>query len=202
MSEKLIYQQHLLPSSREELINILRHALSQSRFEHVLRVEQTAIKLAAQNDVNWEKASVAGLTHDYAKQRPDQDFIDIIRANQMDPELLNYSNAIWHGVVGAELVKQELHVWDEDILNAIRHHTTGAQVMSKLEQVIYMADYIEPGRDFPGVEEARQITLASLSAGVIYQTKQTLQYLIEHNKAVYPKTIATYNAWVATNGGN
>lgn len=202
MSEELIYQQHLIPSSRVELINILRRALSKTRFEHVLRVEQTAIQLASQNDVDREKASIAGLTHDYAKQRPDQDFINVIHTKKMDPDLLNYGNAIWHGIVGAELVKQELHVWDEDILNAIRHHTTGAQIMSKLEQIIYMADYIEPGRDFPGVVEARQITLAKLSAGVAYQTKQTLQYLIEHNKAVYPKTIATYNAWVATNGGN
>lgn len=202
MSEELIYQQHLIPSSRVELINILRRALSKTRFEHVLRVEQTAIQLASQNDVDREKASIAGLTHDYAKQRPDQDFINVIHTKKMDPDLLNYGNAIWHGIVGAELVKQELHVWDEDILNAIRHHTTGAQVMSKLEQIIYMADYMEPGRDFPGVVEARQITLANLSAGVAYQTKQTLQYLIEHNKAVYPKTIATYNAWVATNGGN
>ena len=73
--------------------------------------------------------------------------------------------------------------------------------MSKLEQVIYMADYIEPGREFPGVETARDVTKANLSAGVSYQTKQTLQYLIEHNKAVYPETITTYNAWVADNGG-
>ncbi|WP_137597373.1 bis(5'-nucleosyl)-tetraphosphatase (symmetrical) YqeK [Paucilactobacillus kaifaensis] len=202
MSKELIYQQHFLPSSRAELVDVLQHTLTKTRFEHVLRVEQTALQLALQNDVSLEKASIAGLTHDYAKQRPNQDFIKVIQENKMDPDLLNYGNAIWHGVVGAELVKQELHVWDEDILNAIRHHTTGAQVMSKLEQVIYMADYIEPGRDFPGVVEARQITQASLSAGVAYQTKQTLQYLIEHDKAVYPKTIATYNAWVATNGGN
>lgn len=114
----------------------------------------------------------------------------------MSPELLNYGNAIWHGVVGAELLKDELGIWDEDILNAVRHHTTGAAIMSKLEQVIYMADYIEPARDFDGVQTARKITADDLGAGVAYQTKHTLQYLIANNKPVYPKTIETYNAWV------
>ena len=68
--------------------------------------------------------------------------------------------------------------------------------MSKLEQIVYMADYIEPARDFEGVNKAREITAKDLGAGVAYQTKHTLQYLIDNNKPVYPKTIETYNAWV------
>lgn len=68
--------------------------------------------------------------------------------------------------------------------------------MTKLEQVVYMADYIEPARDFEGVDQARQLTAQDLGAGVAYQTKHTLNYLIENNKPVYPKTIETYNAWV------
>ena len=68
--------------------------------------------------------------------------------------------------------------------------------MTKLEQVIYMADYIEPGRDFTGVKKARVITAANLQAGVAYQTKHTLAYLNENGKPVYSKTIDTYNARV------
>lgn len=187
--------------SREDLVAILKRALKQPRFEHVLRVEKTAIALAERNQVNIEKASIAGLVHDYAKQRPDADFIQVIAQKQLDPELLDYGNAIWHGIVGAEMIKDELQLFNEDILNAVRHHTTGAAVMSKLEQVIYMADYIEPGRDFEGVAQARQVTQTSLAAGVALQTKQTLSYLIKHDRPVYPKTIETYNAWVAGLGG-
>ncbi|WP_295728424.1 bis(5'-nucleosyl)-tetraphosphatase (symmetrical) YqeK [uncultured Limosilactobacillus sp.] len=194
--QQTIYHEHLLPLTRVELISRLKSALSPSRFEHVCRVEQMAIQLAQLNNVDVEKASVAGLCHDYAKQRPDKDFIQIIHEHQMAPELLQYGNAIWHGVVGAEMVKGELGVHDEDILNAIRQHTTGARYMTKLAQIIYMADYIEPGRDFPGVQEARQITKTNLAAGVAYQTKHTLEYLVEKGKPVYPKTIDTYNAWV------
>ncbi|ANU51578.1 HD domain-containing protein [Limosilactobacillus reuteri] len=196
MNEELVYNKSYIPMTRSELIDRLKKALKDKRFQHVLRVEETAIKLAEQYGVDVEKASIAGLCHDYAKQRSDEDFIAEIKKKRLNPLLLDYGNAIWHGVVGAELIKDELGIWDEDILNAVRHHTTGAPVMTKLEQVIYMADYIEPGRDFTGVKKARVITAANLQAGVAYQTKHTLAYLIENGKPVYPKTIDTYNAWV------
>lgn len=196
MNEELVYNKNYIPMTRSELIDRLKKALKDKRFQHVLRVEETAIKLAEQYGVDVEKASIAGLCHDYAKQRPDEDFIAEIKKKGLNPLLLDYGNAIWHGVVGAELIKDELGIWDEDILNAVCHHTTGAPVMTKLEQVIYMADYIEPGRDFVGVKKARVITAANLQAGVAYQTKHTLTYLIGNGKPVYPKTIDTYNAWV------
>ncbi len=196
MNEELVYNKSYIPMTRSELIDRLKKALKDKRFQHVLRVEETAVKLAEQYGVDVEKASIAGLCHDYAKQRSDEDFIAEIKKKRLNPLLLDYGNAIWHGVVGAELIKDELGIWDEDILNAVRHHTTGAPVMTKLEQVIYMADYIEPGRDFTGVKKARVITAANLQAGVAYQTKHTLAYLIENGKPVYPKTIDTYNAWV------
>ncbi|WP_295746928.1 bis(5'-nucleosyl)-tetraphosphatase (symmetrical) YqeK [uncultured Limosilactobacillus sp.] len=201
MMTTINYQQHLLPLSRQQLVDKLAEALTEDRFHHVLRVEQTAIKLAKQYGVDLEKASIAGLCHDYAKQRPDEDFLREIKEDGLDPDLLNWNNAIWHGIVGAEMVKHELDVWDEDILNAIRHHTTGAPVMSPLEQIIYMADYIEPGRSFAEVVKARELTAKSLTLGVAYQTEQTLAYLVERDLPVYPATILTYNAWVPQNKG-
>ncbi|WP_143444924.1 bis(5'-nucleosyl)-tetraphosphatase (symmetrical) YqeK, partial [Lentilactobacillus parabuchneri] len=156
--------------------------------------------LAERNGVDVEKASIGGLVHDYAKQRPDKDFIEAIKTYHLDPELLNYGNAIWHGVVGWLFVKTELQITDIDILNAVRYHTVGHQFMTPLEQIVYMADYIEPGRNFPGVDEARKITFDNLQAGVAYQTKQTLSYLVAHNKPVFRQTIVTYNSWVPGSG--
>lgn len=193
----MIYQQNIYPGTRAELVKAISAKLKEKRFEHVLRVEETAIALAEENGVDLEKASIAGLVHDYAKQRTDKEFVNMIKKHQLDPDLLNWGNAIWHGVVGAEFIRDELQIYDEDILNAVRFHTTGAVMMTPLAQVVYMADYIEPGRDFPGVDEARQITHNDLAAGVVYQTKQTLSYLVQKNAPVYPATIATYNYWVA-----
>ncbi|GEO66319.1 HD superfamily NAD metabolism hydrolase [Levilactobacillus spicheri DSM 15429] len=190
------YTQHWFPGTRDELLAQISQQLKPKRFAHVQRVEHTAMALARANDVDVEQASVAGLVHDYAKQRPAEDFEAAIRAYDMDPDLLNYGNAIWHGVVGAEFVKRELKITDEDILNAVRHHTTGAVYMTKLEQIVYMADYIEPARDFPGVEQARKLTEQELGLGVAFQAKHTLQYLVAKDKPVYPKSIMTYNAWI------
>lgn len=196
MTKEITYREHLVPLSRPELVERLRAALKPKRFAHVLRVEQTALKLAQQNGVDLELASIAALCHDYAKQRPDTDFIRVIKDRQLDPALLNYGNAIWHGVVGAELVESELGIHDQRILDAIRQHTVGAAYMTKLAQVIYMADYLEPHRDFPGVDRARHLTKRSLGAGVALQTLQTLTYLLEKQLPVYPGTLTTYNAWV------
>lgn len=193
---EMTYTEHLFPGTREELLAKIEKQLKPKRFQHVLRVEQTAIQLAQANQVDLEKASIAGLTHDYAKQRPDEDFIQAIHDYAMDPALLTYGNAIWHGVVGAEFVKRELGVMDEDILNAVRHHTTGAVYMTKLEQIVYMADFIEPARDFPGVDRARELTAQDLGRGVAYQAQHTLAYLVAKNQPVYPKSIETYNAWI------
>ncbi|OJG09212.1 HAD superfamily hydrolase [Enterococcus aquimarinus] len=171
--------------------------MSEARFEHVLGVEQSAIALAKRYGCSVEKASIAALTHDYAKERSADEFRFIIENKGFDLNLLRWGNAIWHGLVGAYFVEHELGITDHDILEAIRLHTTGAPQMSLLSKIIYVADYIEPGRDFPGVEEARRLAVLDLNQAVAFETKQTLQYLIGKNVPIYPKTIETYNQWVA-----
>lgn len=193
----MIYKENYCPFTREELLERIRVQMSDKRFNHVLRVEKAAITLAQENGVNEEKTSVAALVHDYAKERPDSDFINEIKLKKYPTDLLKYGNEIWHGLVGADFVKIELGISDEDILNAVRHHTTGAGKMSKLEQIIYVADYIEEGRTFPGVDEARKLANEDLKLAVAYETKQTLSYLINQEVLIYPKTLETYNAWVA-----
>ncbi|MBO0424050.1 HD domain-containing protein [Enterococcus plantarum] len=182
---------------REELMQEVQMHMSERRFQHVLGVEETAIALAAKYGASEEKASIAALTHDYAKERPDEEFEMIILRDGYDQDLLNYGNAIWHGLVGASMVQRELGIEDEEILEAIRLHTTGAAKMSLLDKIIYVADYIEPGRNFPGVNEARELALVDLDETVAYETKHTLLHLIEKEQKIYPKTIETYNYWVA-----
>ncbi|MHC5227230.1 bis(5'-nucleosyl)-tetraphosphatase (symmetrical) YqeK [Enterococcus sp. LJL99] len=181
---------------REELMQRVQMQMSERRFEHVLGVEEMAIALAAKYGASEEKASIAALTHDYAKERPDEEFKLIIERDGFDLELLEYNNAIWHGVVGASIVQRELGINDIEILEAIRLHTTGAAKMSLLDKIIYVADYIEPGRDFPGVQEARELAMRDLDVAVAFETQQTLLHLVKQGKQIYPKTIETYNRWV------
>lgn len=182
---------------RELLMQRVQMQISEKRFRHVLGVEETAIALAGKYGASLEKASIAALTHDYAKERSDDEFQLVIRRDQFDLDLLHWGNEIWHGLVGANFVQRELEIDDEEILQAIRVHTTGAAEMSLLDKIIYVADYIEPGRKFPGVEKAREIALINLDDAVAYETKHTLAHLVEKEVPIYPKTIETYNKWVA-----
>lgn len=196
MSKTIEYQENLVPYTHAELMALVAAQLTDKRYQHCLRVEATARQLAAKNDVDVELAGIAGLLHDYAKQRSDKTFIKLIKTRGFDPNLVSYGNGVWHGYVGAELIKDELHIYNEAILNAVRLHTVGAPVMTKLEQIVFMADFIEPARDFPGADEARRLTEKSLAVGVRFQIQHTLDYLVQKGAPVYPQTLATYNAWV------
>ena len=191
------YSNEYTAYSRENLMQKIQMRMSEQRFKHVLGVEETAVALAKKYGASPEKASIAALTHDYAKERPDEEFKMVIVRDGFDPELLNYNNAIWHGLVGASFVERELGITDAEILHAIRVHTTGAAKMSLLYKIIYVADYIEPGRDFPGVQDARAIAWADLDEAVAFETKHTLAHLLAQEQQIYPKTIETYNYWVA-----
>ena len=191
------YSNEYTAYSRENLMQKIQMRMSEQRFKHVLGVEETAVALAKKYGASPEKASIAALTHDYAKERPDEEFKMVIVRDGFDPELLNYNNAIWHGLVGASFVERELGITDAEILHAIRVHTTGAAKMSLLDKIIYVADYIEPGRDFPGVQDARATAWADLDEAVAFETKHTLAHLLAQEQQIYPKTIETYNYWVA-----
>lgn len=185
---------------RESLMHKVQMCMSEKRFRHVLGVEKTAVELAKRYSYSEEKASIAGLTHDYAKERTDDEFIMVIKRDGYDLNLLKYGNAIWHGLVGADFVERELGIDDEEILQAIRLHTTGDARMSMLDKIIYVADYIEPGRDFPGAEEARMLAESDLNEAVAFETKHTLMHLLENEQLIFPKTLETYNFWVADQG--
>lgn len=193
------YSDDYTAMDREALMQAVQMRMSERRFKHVLGVEETAIALAERYGESTEKASIAALTHDYAKERSDEEFQLAIDQGEYEnkAELLKYGNAIWHGLVGADFVARELGVTDEEILSAIRLHTTGAAEMTLLDKIIYVADYIEPGRSFPGVEDARVIAFSDLDQAVAFETKHTLAHLVEAENPVYPKTIETYNRWVA-----
>ncbi|WP_213822112.1 bis(5'-nucleosyl)-tetraphosphatase (symmetrical) YqeK [Fructobacillus parabroussonetiae] len=180
-----------------KLKKVMAEHLSKHRFEHCLRVSDYAVKLAKQNGLDQQEAALAGLVHDYAKERSQADFLAKIDATGLPADLKKWGNPIWHGVVGAAFVQDELGIEDPTILQAIRLHTTGGGhlEMTTLDKVVFMADYLEEGRDFPGVETARRVTDESLNQGVFYQLAHTLSYLASKEQVIYPKTFDAYNDW-------
>ncbi|MPQ24538.1 bis(5'-nucleosyl)-tetraphosphatase (symmetrical) YqeK [Bacillus paralicheniformis] len=181
---------------REEALACVQEQLTEQRYIHTVGVMETAVKLAERFGADVKKAEIAAIFHDYAKFRPKEEMKQIILDGSGPLEVLDFHHELWHAPAGAALVKTEVGITDEDILSAIRFHTSGRPNMTLLEKVIYVADYIEPGRRFPGVEEVRTLAEEDLDLALIQALKNTITFLISKSQAVYPETVATYNALV------
>ncbi|MFD1736642.1 bis(5'-nucleosyl)-tetraphosphatase (symmetrical) YqeK [Bacillus salitolerans] len=182
--------------NKGEALSIVKNQLTEHRYQHTIGVMETAVVLARQYKVDEKKAEMAAIFHDYAKFRPKDEMRQIILEQQMPQELLRFDTELWHAPVGAFLVEKEVGIKDLDILNAIKYHTSGRENMTTLEKVIYLADYIEPGRKFPGVVEVRELAKHDLNGAVIESVKNTIQFLLNRNHTVYPDTLFTYNGLI------
>ncbi|QNQ83964.1 HD domain-containing protein [Lactobacillus sp. PV037] len=197
--EKISFKKTYSPLNSEEIIAKQKAMMDQKRFEHCIGVSETSKKLARLNNYDEDKAALAGFIHDYAKQIPNEEFIKVIKEENFDPDLLNYNRAIWHGIVGTYFIKRDLKIEDEEILTAIYRHTTADSEMTTLDKIVFVADFIEPQRSFPGVEEARKVAFNNLDEGVGFELAHTLDFLVKNRQKIYPKTLKAYNKWAIKN---
>ena len=182
--------------SREALLAKMETVMPEKRLRHCLGVEKAARELAERFGLDVEKAGLAGLLHDYAKKVSNEDFLSLIDKYRLDPDLKKWGNNVWHGMVGIYKIQEDLGIKDTEILRAIEIHTVGSSTMSELDKVVYVADYIEHNRDFPGVDKARELAQRSLNLAVAYETARTVEHLAHKGMPIYPKTLETYNAFV------
>src|SRR5699024_293684 len=187
----------------DEAIDLVRPHLKQARFQHTLRVAETAVALAEKNNEPAGKVELASILHDFAKYFPLEDMRRVINESELPKDLLLYHHELWHGPVASVIMEQEYGIADEDIKNAIRYHTTGRDGMSQFETILFVADYIEPGRSFPGVEEVREAANSDLYRAAWMALRNTIQFLISKHGTVYPDTFYAYNdLTIHLNGGN
>lgn len=184
---------------RNEVLKKVEAAMPNERFKHTLGVEKAAIELAEHYQMDIEKARITALLHDYAKYYPDDKAKEIIENEQYDPRLLEFHRSLWHAPVGAYLAEKEFGITDNEILEAIRVHTTGSASMSDFDKLIYLADYTEPGRTFPGVYKARRLALKSLDEAMLFALSSTIMHLIKKQQSVFPDTLEAYNYFVNLN---
>lgn len=178
---------------REKALALVKEHLTDHRYEHTIGVMETAIALAKQYGADVKKAETAAIFHDYAKFRSKDEMKQIIIQQNMTKELLIHSPELWHAPVGAYLVEKEAGINDAEVLDAIRYHTSGRENMTLLDKVIYVADYIEPGRIFPGADEVRELAKNDLNKALIVSMKNTILFLLKKNQAIYPETLQSYN---------
>ena len=176
----------------KEIETDLSNKLSKKRFIHTLGVVNSAMYLAQKYGANIEDAHLAALLHDCAKEIPLLEMRDLVADLPCDQDML-HSGALLHGLAGMVLANTQYGVTNSDILEAIRVHTTGKENMSKLDKIIFLADYIEPNRNFPGVNDIRLAAEQSLDAGVLCGFDMTIRHLIDSGDSIYPLTILSRN---------
>lgn len=179
----------------KEIEKVLKEMLPERRLEHSLNVSKCAVKLSEVYKCDKEKAEIAGIVHDCAKYFTDEQIEDCVRKFNIELDPLELNNiALSHSVIGSYVAKEVFNIDDEEIINAIKYHTTGRENMSLLEKIIYMADLIEEGRNFPRVEELRELTFSGkLEEALILSFNNTIKYVIDNNQLIHPRTVSARN---------
>lgn len=185
--------------SIEEMKLYLEKNLMEKRYIHILGVAETAKKLAKLNGVSEEKAEIAGLSHDIAKNLSKDKMEELIRENKVSlSHIEKNSPNLWHSIVAPIEAKNKFGIEDVEIIDSIRWHTTGKIDMPILTKIIYIADMIEPGRDFDGVEDLRRVTFENLDRGVYKGLSSSIEVLLKRNLLIDENTIQARNYFLIT----
>ncbi len=173
----------------------MEKCLDNKRFEHTLGVAYTAAALAMCNDVDTEAAIVAGLLHDCAKCLSNEKKLSMCEKRNMKVSDVERRNpSLLHAKVGSIIAMEEYHVEDIDIINAIMNHTTGRPDMSLLEKIIFVSDYMEPGRNkAENLEYIRKLAFQDLDKALLKILEDTLLYLEESEEDIDDMTQKTYD---------
>lgn len=178
----------------EPMIKKLKESLSAERFIHSVNVMETAEKLALHYGADPQKARIAGLLHDCGKIASGEKIVQISKEyNSVPDEISRSEPGLLHAPLGTVLAKQIYGIEDEEILSAIRTHTTGCRDMSLLQKIVFIADYIEPGRDFEGVDGIRREAFNDLDAAIIKALDYTIKHVIDRGMLLHPDTVNARN---------
>ncbi|SIQ12723.1 putative HD superfamily hydrolase of NAD metabolism [Paenibacillus sp. RU4T] len=183
---------------KHQMIESIRSGMPERRWQHVQGVISTAIVLAGRFGADPDKAELAAILHDLAKYWPVDRMEEAIREEGADLGILSYDKELWHAPAGAWISRRDYGVADIEVLDAVRYHTSGRAGMTLLDKVVCLADYMEPGRDFPGVEGIRELAETDLDAALGAGFDSTIRFLLEKGKVIYPLTLAARNDLITT----
>lgn len=167
---------------------------NKKRIEHLKSTAKTAKKLAKIHDVNNNSAYFAAILHDVTKHYEKQKVLKILLDEKVKDTYLIDNYKLAHGLTAAILIHKRYKIkYSGDIFNSVKYHTYGRKNMSKLEKIVYLADLIEPSRDFKGINEIRETAQLDLDKAILMAAISTINYLLKNNKIIHPNTIELYN---------
>lgn len=178
--------------SKQQIIEYIEKNLNERRVKHTYSVVKEALKLAAFYGADPEKAEIAALFHDMYRSTPVSVLNMYIRQLGLPKKIMDNPN-LSHGKIAAVIMKRDYGIEDEDILNAVAYHTTGRAGMSLLEKVIFLADAIEEGRNYPTVDETRRLAYVDINMACISSLERTVEYIKGIGEYLDPDTINAIN---------
>ena len=174
--------------------DILKERLSPYRLHHSLEVAKSAKQLADKYGYDAEKAYFAGLLHDITKEADAEETFSLADKYSIFMSQLEKDNKkLWHAITGAGYIKNVLNIEDEEIIDAVRYHTTGRADMSLCEKILFVADFISSDRNYNGVDSMREKAQISLETAMLEGLEFTITELIEKHAPVHPDTLDAYN---------
>lgn len=182
--------------NRDQLIEHVQQQMPKKRWQHTFGTMQSAVELARRFGGDPDKAELAALLHDYCKYWPVERQAEVLREKGAQKDLFEYESNIWHGPAAAEAVRDELGITDEEVLDAVRWHTSGRETMTLLDKIVCLADYIEPGRDFPDVHKIRKLAKHSLEEALLAGFDTTISFLLEKKAKIYPLSVFSRNSLI------
>ncbi|HHT64393.1 MAG: bis(5'-nucleosyl)-tetraphosphatase (symmetrical) YqeK [Bacillota bacterium] len=173
---------------------VLKNSMTAERWLHSLGVAETAKKMAEFWGADPEKAWLAGIFHDYARELPYRQLMEIAQENGLDILDEERDNpVVLHAPVGAFLVKKDFSITDGEILSAISKHTVGGECLTLLDKIIFLADMVEPSRNWPGVDKLRAKVYQDLDQTMAEAIEGTIEYLQEKGCKVHPVTLKAWH---------
>ncbi len=176
------------------IMDWLKNNISTKRYIHSVNVSTTAAKLAEFYGCDAKKAGIAGLVHDCARELDMQELLNCLTAEGIAADALTLSvKELLHGPAAVHICRKVFGIEDEEILSAVRYHTTGRENMSLLEKMLYLSDFIEPSRSFDGVEEVRGLAFGKLDEAILLAIDLSIRYIMSKNGLIHVDTILSRN---------
>lgn len=177
-----------------EFLEILKKRLTPQRLYHSICVAEQAKHLAEIFGGDTEKSYTAGLIHDIMRYEPPEKMIEMIESDgQTLTESEKNITVTLHAVAGEVYLRKELGVTDEEILSAVRYHTTGKEDMSLLQKIIYVADLTSEDREYPDVKEVRELAEKSLDKTCLRGLSFTIEDNARKCRPIHIDTVKAYN---------
>ena len=177
-----------------EYKEILQQRLNPKRYNHSLCVADEAVRLAKKYGGDIDKAYLAGLWHDIAKNATQEEHLHIFgEFGIMLNDIEKSAEKLWHAISGAAYIEHILGIKDQEIITAVRYHTTAREDMTHLEKLLYLADFTSADRDYDDIDIMRQRVEISMEAAMSYALSYTINDLVLRGKPLHLDTVKAYN---------